>query len=189
MSYQSWQTTLAWATTAGAALTASTTQTSLLPAGSRYVLPATWFQVGTMLHVLATGVMSTTTTPGTLQFTLTMGTIATPINVFVGGLLALAASVSSVAWWLEMLLTCRAVGTGTSANLMGTGQFTSRALLGAPPVGSQQGIPTAMMPETSPVVGTGFDSTLTQTVDLQAAWGTNNANTITLYQYALQSIN
>jgi hypothetical protein len=189
MSYQTWQQTLAIAPTAGAALTASTTQTSLLPSGTRYAFPASWFQVGSQLQILATGIMSTVTTPGTLQFFFTLGTIATPINAFSGGSMALAASVSNVAWFLEMLLTVRALGTGTSANLIGTGQFTSRCLLGAPAVGSQQGIPTAMMPDTSPVVGTGWDSTQVQVGDLQAAWNTNNANTITLYQYNLQSLN
>ena len=191
MSNQSWQQTLASAPIAGTALTASTTATSLLPPAARQVLPANFFNIGTLLRVKATGVMSgIVTTPGTITWNVTLGTIATPIIAYTSGALAMnTTATTNVTWWLEILLTCRAVGITTAANLIGTGIFVSRALLGSPAVGSEQGVSPAIMPDTAPVVGTGFDSTLTQTVDLMAQWSLNNANTITLYQYTLESLN
>jgi hypothetical protein len=191
MSNQSWQQTLAFAPVAGSALTASTTATSLLPPAARAVLPANFFNIGTLLRVKAMGVMSTiVTTPGTLTWNVTLGPITTPIIVFTSAALALnIVAQTTFTWLLDILLTCRAVGVGTASNLIGTGTFHSRALLGAPAVASEQGVSPALLPDTSPAVGTGFDSTLTQTVDLMAAWSLNNANTITLQQYTLESLN
>lgn len=192
MSNQSWEQVLAFAAVAGTALTGSTTATSLLPPASRAVLPAGFFSIGSMLRLKASGIMTTiATTPGTLTWNVTLGTIASPIIAFTSGALALStAGVSNVTWLLELLLTCRATGTGTSANLIGTGSFHSRCLLGAPAVGSQQGVAPAMLPDTSPAVGTGFDSAdVTNVVDLQAQWSLSNANTITAYQYSLESMN
>src|SRR5258707_628030 len=68
--------------------------------------------------------------------------------------------------------------------------FSIGTLLNAPAVGTTQGVGVAPLPDTAPVVGTGFDSTLTQTVDLFATWSISNAaNSLTLYQYTLESLN
>lgn len=190
MSNQSWQQTLAFAPIAGSAVASTTTPTSLLPPAARAVLPPGFFSIGTLLRIKATGIMTTPAVAGTLTLAVNLGTLAAPITVFTSGALAMANSVSNVTWLLEILLTCRAVGVGTSANIIGSGALLSRALFGAPAVGTQQGVASAPLPDTSPGVGTGFDSVdVTNVVDLFATWGNANANTLTLYQYALESLN
>jgi hypothetical protein len=100
------------------------------------------------------------------------------------------ASLINQTWNLNIDLTCRAIGTTTSSNLIGVGFFNSRCLLGATATGTSGGIGSAMLPDTAPAVGTGFDSTTTNTVDLFAAFSVANANnSITLYQYTFESLN
>jgi hypothetical protein len=86
-------------------------------------------------------------------------------------------------------LTCRAVGSGTSANLIGVGELMSESLVGAP-AASAGGNTVLCVPVTAPAVGTGFDSTAAQTVDLTATFSISNAgNGITCHQFRLISPN
>jgi hypothetical protein len=97
-----------------------------------------------------------------------------------------------VPWMMEILLTCRAVGASTSANLMGQGTFISRAILdsGATADATTVGHPELLIPETTPAVGTGFDSTVANQSDLYVACSASNAsNAIQLHQYTLESLN
>ena len=195
MSKQGWQETLISSQVDGSALTNSTTQTSILPAAARFTLPSNYFsEPGKSLRVSARGRISTiVTTPGTFQFFVTFGTVASPINVFSSGTLNLNTTAQTNATWeFEAILTCRAIGNGTAANMMGIGSWTSRAIIGSPAVAS--GAPaTQLMPDTAPAVGTGFDSTITNVVDLQGQWagGSNPTatNSITCHEFILESLN
>lgn len=192
MSNQSWQQTLAFAPIAGTTLVSSAAATSIIPPAARCALNPPYFSIGTLLRIKASGVISTlTAAPGTLTFAVNLGTIAVPIIAWTSGAIALNVTAqTNAAWLLEILLTCRAVGVGTNSNLIGQGELKTRALLGAPAVGTTQGVGVAPLPDTAPVVGTGFDSTLQQTVDLFATWSISNAaNSLTLYQYTLESLN
>lgn len=191
MSRQTWQETYMSQETDGSALSASTTQTSILAPAARYTLPSNFFDVGRSLYVSARGRISTlVTSPGTLTFFICLGTVASPINAFSGGALNLNVTAQTNATWeAEWTLTCRAIGSGTSANLIGVGSWTSRAIIGSPAVAS--GAPsTQLMPDTAPAVGTGFDSTITNVVDLQAQWSTNSgSNSIQCHMFLLESLN
>jgi len=72
---------------------------------------------------------------------------------------------TNVPWELEIDLTCRAVGAVTASNLMGIGRFTSEAYRGSP-VPSVGGNGTLMVPTTAPAVGTGFDNTAANVIDM-----------------------
>jgi hypothetical protein len=188
MSVQTWQETLITAQVDGSALSNSTTATSILPAAARYTLPSNYFYIGTKLRIKAGGRISTVvTTPGTLTLAINFGTIASPIIVFNGGAMSLNTTAqTNDTWLLEAVLTCRAIGSGTNANMMGVGQWTSAAVVGA---ASGVGLP-LLIPATAPAVGTGFDSTLTNTVDLFATWSVANAsNSLTLHDFSLESMN
>lgn len=177
----------------GTALTNTTTATSIIPAAARFTLPSNFFWViGKQLRVRAAGRISTVvTTPGNLTFAVNFGTVATPIIVFNGAATALnVAAQTNATWDLEVLLTCRAIGASTSANMMGTAKWTSRASLNGPAVGTTTGVGTVLMPDTAPAVGTGFDSTITNVVDLFATFSVANAaNSIQVHQYSLESLN
>jgi hypothetical protein len=190
MSRQGWVETLITAETAGANLTASNTATSLLPSGARAILPANWSDVGRQLRITASGVVGNiVTTPGTLTLDVRFGTIATPIVVFNGGAMQLnAVAKTTVTWWLDLILTVRAIGSGTAANVIGTGLWTSESVVGSA-VPASGGAGSLSMPASSPAVGTGYDSTVSNAVDLFGTFSLNNANAIQLLQYTLQALN
>lgn len=193
MSKQGWQETLISSTADSTAVSNTTTSTTILPASARYTLPANFYsEVGKAIRVKAAGRMGTVvTTPGNIQFFLQHGTVASPISVFSSGTTNLNVTAQTNATWLlEIVWVCRAIGASTSANGLGTAKFISRASLNAPAVGTTTGVGTVVLPDTAPAVGTGFDSTITNVVDLFAQFSiANSSNTITTHQYTLESLN
>jgi hypothetical protein len=177
----------------GTALANSTTATSIIPAAARFTLPSNFFWVpGKAIRVKASGRISTVvTTPGNLTLDVRFGTVATPIVVFNGGASALnVVAQTNAAWDFEATLTCRAIGAATAANMIGVAKWISRASLNAPAVGTTTGVGTVLLPDTAPVVGTGFDSTITNVVDFFATFSVANAaNSIQVHQYSLESLN
>ena len=153
MSNQTWVQTLISSQVDSTALTASTTPTSILPPAARFVIPANYFQIGSSLRLRAYGRISTVTTPGTLTFAFMLGPTSN-IVAFTSGTVALnATATTNQSWSLEIILTCRAIGSVTAANLMGSGRWLSRSTLGAPAVGTTVGVGEVLLPDTAPVVG------------------------------------
>lgn len=176
----------------GTALTNTTTPTSIIPPAARFTLPSNFFWVpGKTIRVKAMGRISTVTAaPGNLTLDIRFGTVATPIIVFTTPAMALNITAQTNATWIaEYLLTCRAIGSGTSANMIGGGFWSSRAILGSVAVATG-GDNVNVSPDTAPAVGTGFDSTITNVVDFFATFSTANAaNSIQTHQYILESLN
>jgi hypothetical protein len=148
--------------TDGPTLTAAAAA-SCLPTYVPTTLPAGYWQIGRIWRWLMHGRIScVVTTPGTARFDLRLGgtvvfdSLAVPLTVV---------AKTNVPWWLDVLLTCRAVGSGTSANLMGAGRFTSEAVIGAPAAtAGGNGVLTVPF-NTAPVVGGGFNSQAALTLD------------------------
>lgn len=192
MSKQTWYESVIIAQGDGAAVANTTTPTSLLPSQANFNLYAGFFsQFGTTLNIKARGRVSTlVTSPGTLTLDVCLGPSGSPIVVWNGGAMALNVTAQSNATWeFEAELTARALGNGTTANLLGTGRFTSRALIGSPAVAA--GSPgSALLPDTAPAPGTGFDSTITNLLLFRATWSiANAANSITLHQFRVDAPN
>jgi hypothetical protein len=187
MPKQGWMQTLIEAAGDGTALANSTTPTSILPAAARYGLYSGFFdRPGKQLLIRAAGRISNiVTTPGTLTLDIRMGPTSN-IIVANGGAMSLnVVAKTNVPWFLEWLLTCRAIGSGTGANLMHQGLWTSESVI-ASPLPTVGGAGTHLLPNAAPAVGTGFDSTVSMIVDLFAAWSIANAgNSIQLHQFAL----
>jgi len=182
MSLQSWSETLISAQIDGTALNTSTTATSILPAAAKYTLPANYFSIGKILRVTAQGRVSTTSSAPTITFDIRFGAVI----VFNGAAVTTVVSMTNKTWQLEALLTCRAIGASTTANLMGIGKWTSSAVVGS--TGGNAN--TAMLPDSAPAVGTGFDSTVAQVVDLFATWSASSAsNSVQLHTFTLESLN
>ena len=190
MSRQSWVETLISAEVAGTNLTASLTATSIIPAAARFTLPANWMDIGRVLRIKATGQLGNiVTTPGTLTIDVRMGPTSN-IVVFNGGAMQLSSTAhTTLPFMLEIVLTCRAIGSGTSANLMGQGQMTAQSLSLTAVADSATTPATLLLPNTTPAVGTGFDSTVAMVIDLFATFSLNNANAIQVMQYTLESLN
>jgi len=176
MSYNSWKQTLITQQIDGTALASSTTQTSLLPGAAKFNLPANLLAIGTKFQIIAGGRMGTVvTTPGTFTFEVKFGSVV----VFTSGAISLAVvAQTNAAWKLEIELVCRAIGASTTANMFGIGEFSSRTVIGSP-TNAVGGVGSIILPDTSPTVGTGFDSTVSNVVDLFGTWSVSNAaNTI-----------
>jgi hypothetical protein len=172
----------------GAALSNTTTPTSILPAARKITLPPYFFdRVGKMVRVFASGRISTlTAAPGTLTLDLRFGSII----VFTGGAMNLNVTAQTNATWrFNAEMTCRTIGSGTSANLLSTAEWKSRAIIGSVTVATG-GDNVDVIPDTAPAVGTGFDSTALQQVDFFATWSVaNSANSILCHQFALELLN
>lgn len=186
MSYQSWQETLVNATSDGPTLTAAAAA-SCIPTAARITLPNNYFFVGRMLRITATGrISSVITTPGTARFDVRIGAVVVfdsqPI------LLDTSAAYTNVGWKLDLLLTCRAIGSGTSANIIGQGVWTCTDILGTP-TPAPRGALSAILPwNAAPAVGTGFDSTAASTLDMFFTQ-TVATGSLTVHQYMVESLN
>jgi hypothetical protein len=172
MSFNSWNQTLITQQIDGTALASSTSATSLLPGAAKFTLPANLLQIGMKLRVRAAGRISTVvTTPGTLTLDIRFGSVV----AFNGGAMNLNTTAqTNAAWMFEADLTCRAIGSSTTANMFGVGKFISRAIIGSAAVASG-GVTITPLPDTSPAAGTGFDSTAAQVVDFFGTWSVSNA--------------
>jgi len=148
-------------------------------------LPAGYWQIGRIWRVTQAGRIScAVTTPGTARWDMRLGgtvvfdTLAIPLNIVVQ---------TTVPWFLQYTVTCRAVGSGTAANLFGQGFWLSQAALNvaAPATGPGPGGNTLPYNAT-PVVGGGFNSQSALTLDFfftqTVATGSETLHTHTVEQ-------
>ncbi len=178
------------------AITASIVETRLNHSAARCILPGGYFESpGKTLEILMRGRITTVvTTPGTLTLRMKLGsTVTTGTGAVTGGVSAwdsgaIALNVvakTNVTWKLNLLLSSQVVGDGALAKLMGIGEITSEALVGA-----AAGQPLDfLLPASAPVQGTGFDSTAPQSLDMSAQWSINNANSIQSHLYVVKGLN
>jgi|SRR5579872_2973477 len=185
--YNTWVGTLITAQGAGASLSSSASATSILPAQAKYTLPNNfWDHVGQEMRISGMcDVSNIVTTPGTLTLDIRFGGTV----VFNGGAMQLSTTAhTTLPLWFEIYLTLRA--TGSSANLMGQGRATSQTLSLTAVADSTTTPATLLMPNTTPAVGTNFDATASQQVDMFATFSISNAaNLIQLQTYRVESLN
>jgi hypothetical protein len=184
--------TLATAQGAGNALNTFTTAASLLTGSAAQALhtiaPDDW-AIGKQLLIKATiAVGNVVTAQPTFQFDVFFGST----SVFnTGAILTSTTAHTALPCDLEILLTCRAVGS--TANLIGQAKITGRPFLvtGAGAVGdlTTLGHTVLAVPQTTPAVGANFSSNASQQVDLRATCSASSAsNTVQLFQYSLQDL-
>lgn len=169
--------------TDGPTLTAAAAA-SCVPTYVPTTLPAGYFSIGRILRLRASGRIScVVTTPGTARFDLRLGgvvafdTLAMPLNIV---------AKTNVSWHLDVLLTCRSVGSGTSAHLIGQGWWLSEASILVPLPATGPGPGGQLVPyNTAPVVGTGFNSASALTLDFFFTQ-TVATGSMTLHQFMLE---
>jgi hypothetical protein len=184
MSLNTWHETLITAKVDGPTLTAAA-RASCIPTGAIITLPNNFFQIGKKIRINANGRISVViTTPGTARFDIAIAAVVAFDSLALN--LNIVAK-TTVPWNLSIDLTCRAEGTGTSANLMGNGLFVSEAVIAAPlPAVGGNGV--LNIPVGTPAVGTGFDSTLANTLNMFFTQ-TVATGSFTLHQYEVIALN
>lgn len=152
-------------TTDGPTLTAAAAA-SCIPVASRLILPNNYWTIGKKWYVNLQGRIScVVTTPGTARFDLRTGPSGTIIAFDTGALNLNVVAKTTVPWNLMVELTCRAVGNGTQTQLFGIGTFQSEAVVGSA-ANTAGGNGCLMCPVGAPALGTGFDNTAANAVDI-----------------------
>lgn len=174
---------------AGPQLANSTTATSLLKTSDKITLPPAFFdRPGKIIRIRGLAeVSNVVTTPGTLTIDVRLGAVI----AYTSSAMQMSTTAhTSLPLVFQIDLVCRAIGSSTSANLMGIGQYTSQVLVNGASADSTVTMGTLISPATAPAVGTGFDSTASQTVDLFGKFSVaTNPTNITLHQYIVESLN
>lgn len=187
---QSWQQTLVTQQAAGTLFTTYTTAKSVINPQALITLPAgdAFWRIGKKLVVkFKAGVSNIVTTPGLFNVQVKIGSAV----VYDSGNMQLNATAhTTLPLWGEIELTCRSLGSGTAATLMGLGQFTGIMLTRtAGQTDDVQGMQTLVAPATAMAVGAGFDSTIANIMDLWVGFTISNAgNGIQIQTYAVEDL-
>lgn len=189
MSDQTWHETIASQDAAGTLFNTYTTSKSVINAQALYTtIPNKTFRPGRRFAIDVQGAISNiVTTPGTLTFEVKVGSVI----AFTTGAIQLSTTAhTTLPFWLRIKLTCRAVGAGTSANLMGQAVIESRTVKATAVADGTETHAVLMAPNTAPAVGTGFDSTIANIWDFWAGFSISDAgNGVQIQQYEVVAEN
>lgn len=191
MALSTWRETLLSHRGDGTALTAAA-RASLIQGATatraKYTFPPNFFEPNKCIRVAASGRISCAiTTPGTARFDLSLGGSVIAFDSLAINLNIVAKT--NVHWALDLMLYCQASGGGTTATLFpGACYFESEAVIGSPlpTVGGSGGV---LLPyNTAPAVGTGFDSTVSQSIE-PFFTQTVGTGSITLHTLLIEALN
>lgn len=184
---QSWRQLLTVGGGDGPTLTAAAAA-SCIPTSKRIILPNNFFNVDDVLKITMAGRIScAVTTPGTARFDVRMGPNGTIVVFDTGALNLNVVAKANVPWLLEAWLTCRATGAVAATNFMGIARFQSEALVGSP-LPSAGGNGSLLAPVGAPAVGTGFDVTAANALDVFFTQ-TVATGSLTVHEYMVESLN
>jgi hypothetical protein len=187
MGRNSWGEVVAAQHAAGTLLTTFTTAKSILNTQAQTALNPQFWYPGKYMEIQVRGAISNiVTTPGTIQFLVKLGTVASPITVWDSG--AIQMTTTAHATWpfrLEVSLKCDTEGSGTTAKLMSLGQLTGAMFVKSTGADIATGDTSILVPkDTNPVVSTGFDSNISNVLDLFAGFSiSNSGNGVRIDQY------
>lgn len=189
MGMQNWVTARRVAPAAGSSFGSFTTAKTVIPPTGLYVIRAGQLFVGAATRIsVVGGIGNLITTPGTIEFQVKIGSVV----AFTSGAIQLNATAhTNLPFWLQIMLTCRSIGDGTNAKLIGQAlAFGNMFTVTAAQVDGLNTHAYKLAPATAPAEGTGFDSTADQIVDFWAGFSINDAaNTIQIQQYLFEPLN
>jgi hypothetical protein len=175
---------------AGTAFSSFTTAKSVINPQALLVLPANFLQIGDRLRITAQGAISNiVTTPGLINFQVKIGPTANIVVYDSGNIQLNATAHTLLPFWLDAELTLRSDGPGaTAAQFMPQGNVQGQMFTRtAAQVDDVQGNQSILVPQTAPALGTAFDSTVANILDLWAGFTISNAaNTIQIQQYMVE---
>jgi hypothetical protein len=188
-------TTVANLAAPGTAIAASASRTSMTVGSTqaRWTMPGNFIKnIGDQLLLEASGIISTVvTTPGTetIDFGLSGGALCST-----GAMTLNIVAQTNTPWYLRMLMTAFTVGAGTAAQLRFTGFWISPASILVPlgatgPGPGGQMVPYSGTATGASTLGTTFDSTVSNQVDIYATSSISTAgSSIQLLQYNLSML-
>jgi hypothetical protein len=189
MSLQTWEELVSVQVAAGTSFGTYTTAKTVINPQALYVLPAGFWTIGKKLRITIHGGIGTlVTTPGTITFQVMIGSV---IAFTTGAIQLNATAHTNLPFRLDITLTCRAVGNSTNANLMGQGIiFGKMVTVTAAQTDGANTNSVILVPATAAGVGTGFDSTIANILDLFVGFSISDAaNTIKIEQYEVEALN
>ena len=161
----------------GTAITSATTVTSLIGTGvGGLSVPANGFSVGDSFSVIMGGSISTASSSETIRIRVTANNGVTTINLANSGFQSLP-STSDEAFDLRVNFTIRAIGVATVASIKSMSSFVVQKSSS----GSLEGF------EFNNIESTSFDTTLINTLDITAEWG-SVGNSIQSQYFTLNKI-
>ena len=166
-----------------------TTAKSVINAQALFTIPANWWAIGKCVDIKIDASLSNIiTTPGTVTFQVMMGSI---IVLTSGNMVLNDTAHDDLPFGMDIRLTCRAIGSGTSANLMGQMWLKGVHLtLTADQTDDTNLSGVFAGPKTAPAVGTGFNSEIDNVLDFFVGFQTSNAgNGIIIQQYSVTAHN
>ena len=151
--------------TDGPTLTAAA-RASCIPTPDRIIIPSKTFRVGSRIRFRMGGRISCViTTPGTARLDICMGAAGTTIVLDTLALGLNIVAKTTVPWYFDAELVCRAAGAGTVTTFFPQAFFASEAVVGS-------GLPTVggngllNVPVGTPAVGGGMDNTVASILDV-----------------------
>jgi hypothetical protein len=187
MGLQTWSENIQAGIADGPTLTAAAAA-SCIPTGSRIILATNFWSIGRIMRISLFGRIScVVTTPGTARFDVRTGPSGTIIAYDSGAMNLNVVAKVTVPFLMEIDLTCRAVGAGTATNLLGIGRFQSEAVVGAA-LPSAGGNGSLLVPVGAPAVGTGFDNTAANAIDVFFTQ-TVGTGSLTVHNYRVDMLN
>lgn len=158
---------------------------SCIPSAQKVTIPAHWWQVGRTIRLTWKGRIScVVTTPGTARFDVRMGSVVAWDS---GALNLNTTAQTTVPFMLELELTCRSIGVGTSATLFGIGRFQSEAVVGSA-ADTAGGNGSLLCPVGTPAVGTGFNSETSNVLDSYFTQ-TVATGSLIVHQFIVEEVN
>jgi hypothetical protein len=188
MAIQTFEELLTVATTDGPTLTTAA-RASCIPTANRIVLPNSYFYIGKVIKFMLGGRIScAVTTPGTARLDICLGAAGTTIVFDTLALNLNVVAKTTVPWYFQVNLVCRAVGTGTATTFFPVGGlFVSEAVVGAPlPTVGGNGV--LNVPVGTPAVGAGFDNLAASAVDVFFTQ-TVATGSFTVHNYMVEALN
>jgi len=151
--------------TDGPTLTAAA-RASCIPTANRLTMPSNFFYIGRGIRIQMAGRISCViTTPGTARLDICLGAAGTTIVFDTLALNLNVVAKTTVPWYFDCLLVCRAVGAGTSTTFFPSAWFASEAIIAAP-LPSVGGNGFLNVPVGTPAVGAGMDNTAQSIIDV-----------------------
>lgn len=190
MPTQGWNQTLVTQRTAGTVFDAYTTAKTVINQQDLYGFYANYFQLGSKLRIKVRGAVSNiVTTPGTIVFQVMLGSVV----AWSSGNIQMDTTAHTLQpFSLDIDLTCQLTNTavgGAVAKFMGLGTLIGHFAKAAV-AEDANGDRTILVPDTAPVLGTAFDSTVSQILDFWVGFSISNAaNEIRIDQYDVEALN